>query len=202
MAAALEGEPDIEVVGLATEVAEALHFARARKCDVVLVRSNLPNDGAHELAQALKDDPSVKVLIIGVADHPEIILRAIEAGAVGYVLSDESVADLVAKIRAAHRGKALVSPEIAGALIARIAELVEVRPIPEYRYRLDQIGELTPREQEVLDLIAAGLSNQHIAQRLVIEVGTVKNHVHSILQKLDVSSRDDAATLWQAVQDG
>ncbi len=202
MATALEGEPDIQVVGSATSVEEALKLIRSENCDVVLVRNNLPNEGALELTQALKDDDSaVKVLVIGVAEQEEVILRFIEAGAAGYVLSEESVTDLVKNIRAAHREEALVSPQIAGALMFRITELMEVRPIPEYRYRLDQVADLTPREQEVLQLIGEGLSNQEIADRLVIEVGTVKNHVHSILQKLDVSDRDDAADHWHAIQD-
>lgn len=202
MAAALGSEPDIQVVGSATSIGQALDLAHAGNCDVILVRNNLPNDGALELVQAITgDELPVKVLIIGVAEREEIILRFIEAGAAGYVLSSESATELVEKIHAAHRGEALVSPEIAGALISRITELTEVRPIPEYRYRLDQIAELTPREQEVLDLIGEGLSNQEIADRLVIEVGTVKNHVHSILQKLDASDRNDAATHWHAIQD-
>jgi DNA-binding NarL/FixJ family response regulator len=202
MAAALKGEPGIQVVGWATSLDEALKLTRSENCDVVVVRNNLPNDGALELAQALRDDQSrVKVLIIGVAEQEELILRYIEAGAVGYVLSSEAMTDLVEKIRAAHRGEALVSPGMAGVLISRIAELTEVRPIPEYRYRLDQVADLTPREQEVLDLLGEGLSNQEIADRLVIQVGTVKNHVHSILQKLDVSDRDDAAAHWHAIQD-
>ncbi len=201
MAAALEDEPDIQVVGSATCVDEAFKLIRSENCDVVLVRNNLPNEGALELIQALKDNSAVKVLVIGVAEQEEVILRFIEAGAAGYVLSDESVADLVKNIRAAAQGEALVSPEIAGALISRITELTEVRPIPEYRHRLDQVAALTPREQEVLELIGGGLSNQEIADRLVIEVGTVKNHVHSILQKLDASDRDDAADRWHAIQD-
>jgi DNA-binding NarL/FixJ family response regulator len=202
MAAALEDESEIQVVGAATSVGEALALAHSKNCDVVLVRNNLPNEGALGLVEALKKDvSSAKVLIIGVAERKEVILRFLEAGAVGYVLSDESVTDLVKKIRSAHQGEALVSPEIAGALISRIAELTEVHPIPEYRYRLDQVAELTPREQEVLELIGEGMSNQEIADRLVIEVGTVKNHVHSILRKLDVSDRDDAASQWHAIQD-
>jgi DNA-binding NarL/FixJ family response regulator len=202
MAAALEGEPDIQIVGSAISVDKVLKLIRSENPDFVLVRNNLPNEGALELTQTLKDDGSaVKVLVIGVAEQEEVILRFIEAGAAGYVLSDESVTDLVEKIHAAHRGEALVSPEIAGALVSRITELTEVRPIPEYRYRLDQVADLTPREQDVLDLVGEGLSNQEIADRLVIEVGTVKNHVHSILQKLDVSDRDEAADHWHAIQD-
>jgi len=202
MTAALEGEPDIQVVGSATSVDEAFNLARSGNCDVVLVRNNLPNDGALELTQALRGDvSSLRVLITGVAEQEEIILRYIEAGAAGYVLSNESLTELMENIRAVHRGEALVSPEIAGTLVSHIAKLTEVRPIPEYRYRLDQVADLTPREQEVLDLIGEGLSNQEIADRLVIEVGTAKNHVHSILQKLDASDRHDAAAQWHAIQD-
>jgi DNA-binding NarL/FixJ family response regulator len=202
MAAALDDEPDIQIVGSATSVDEALKLIDSENCNVLLVRNNLPNEGALELTRALKDEKSaVKVLVIGVAEQEEVVLRFIEAGAAGYVLSNESVTDLVEKIRAAHRGEALVSPEIAGALVNRITELTDVRPIPEYRYRLDQVADLTPREQDVLDLVGEGLSNQEIADRLVIEVGTVKNHVHSILQKLDASDRDEAADRWHAIQD-
>jgi DNA-binding NarL/FixJ family response regulator len=202
MTAALEGEPDIQVIGSATSVDEALELARSENCDVVLVRNNLPNEGALKLAEALRDNvSSVKVLITGVAEQEEVILRFLEAGAVGYILSTETMTDLVKNIQAACRGEALVSPGMAGSLISRITELKQVRPIPEYRYRLDQVADLTPREQEVLELIGEGLSNQEIAVRLVIEVGTVKNHVHSILQKLDVSDRDDAAAHWHAIQD-
>jgi NarL family two-component system response regulator LiaR len=201
-AAALEGESDIEIVGSATSVEEALKLIRSENCDVVLVRNNLPNDGALELIRALSDgDSAVTALVIGVAEQEEVILRFIEAGAAGYVLSTESVTDLVKNIRAAAQGEALVSPEMAGALMARITQLTEVHPIEEYRYRLDQVADLTTREQEVLDLIGEGLSNQEIADRLIIEVGTVKNHVHSILQKLDASDRDDAAAQWHAIQD-
>ena len=202
MTAALEGESDIEIVGSATSVEEALKLIHSENCDVVLVRNNLPNDGALELIRALSDgDSAVTALVIGVAEQEEVILRFIEAGAAGYVLSTESVTDLVKNIRAAAQGEALVSPEMAGALMARITQLTEVHPIEEFRYRLDQVADLTTREQEVLDLIGEGLSNQEIADRLVIEVGTVKNHVHSILQKLDASDRDDAAAQWHAIQD-
>jgi two-component system nitrate/nitrite response regulator NarL len=83
-------------------------------------------------------------------------------------------------------------------MISRIAELAQ--PYSTIEPGMDEVTELTPREREVLDLIGAGLSNQEIAVRLVIEVGTVKNHVHNILRKLDVSSRQDAAVYWGAIQ--
>jgi DNA-binding NarL/FixJ family response regulator len=108
------------------------------------------------------------------------------------------VDELLRNIRAAYRGEALVSPEIAGALMSRVTELAqifaEVTSIPES-------VELTSREHEVLKLVAKDLSNQEIADRLVIEVGTVKNHVHSILQKLNASSREDAAAYWSIIKE-
>jgi DNA-binding NarL/FixJ family response regulator len=199
IAAVLKEAPDIHAVGSATGVDEALDLLRASDCDVVLVSTNLPNDGALELTQAVKGDSPVKVLVMGLVESEEVILRYIEAGAAGYVLREDAVDDLLKNIRAVYSGEALVSPEIAAALFAHIAELVE--PRSAMGPGTDEPAGLTPREREVLDLVGEGLSNREIADRLVIEVGTVKNHVHSILQKLDVSSRHDAAAYWDAIQD-
>jgi DNA-binding NarL/FixJ family response regulator len=195
----LKDEPDIYVVGVANNVAEALNLIRTSNCDVALVSTNLPNEGALEFLRAVKANTSIKVLVIGLAELEEVILRYIEAGAAGYVLREDSVDDLLKNIRAVHSGEALASPEITAALMAHITELSELRPPSEYDTQ--ELADITPRESEVLDLIAEGLSNQEIADRLVIELGTVKNHVHSILQKLDVGSRQDAAMYWDSVQD-
>jgi DNA-binding NarL/FixJ family response regulator len=132
-------------------------------------------------------------------DFQEVVLRYIEAGAAGYVLSSEPLDELLRNIRAAHSDKALVSPDVAAALIARIGELAEI--LPDTPPQENVLGDLTDREHEVLALIGQGLTNQEIADRLVIELGTVKNHVHSILQKLDVDSRQDAAVYWNMVED-
>jgi DNA-binding NarL/FixJ family response regulator len=190
-AAALKHEPDIRVVGLATNVDEALNLIWRCNCDLVLANVNLPHDGTLKLIRAAKAFSSVKVLVMGLAKaEEEVILRYIEAGAAGYVLGEDSLEDLLKNIRAVYHGEALVSPEVAAAMISRIAELAE--PYSTIEPGGDEVTELTPREREVLDLIGEGLSNQEIAVRLVIEVGTVKNHVHNILRKLDVSSRQDA----------
>jgi DNA-binding NarL/FixJ family response regulator len=195
----LKDEPDMYVVGVANNVAEALNLIRTSNCDVALVSTNLPNEGALEFLRAVKANTSIKVLVIGLAELEEVILRYIEAGAAGYVLREDAVDDLLKNIRAVHSGEALASPEMTAALMAHIAELSELRPPNEYDSQ--EFADITPRESEVLDLIAEGLSNQEIANRLVIELGTVKNHVHSILQKLDVGSRQDAAMYWDSVQD-
>jgi DNA-binding NarL/FixJ family response regulator len=189
--AALRLEPDIRISGAATDVNKALDLIKTRHSNVVLVSTNLPNNGTLTLVQAARSVSSAKILVVGLAEVEEVILHYIEAGASGYVFEEDSIDMLVKNIRVVHSGEALVSPEVAATLIARVAELAALRPLPAPR--TNGSYDLTPREAEVLDLIGEGLSNQEIADRLVIEVGTVKNHVHSILQKLEVDSRQDAA---------
>jgi DNA-binding NarL/FixJ family response regulator len=107
------------------------------------------------------------------------------------VLKDDSVEDLVARIRGAEAGRAQVSPRIAAALRRRVSEYAQL--LEGVEVGVGEAEELTPREQEILELIGEGLTNQQIAEELVIEVGTVQNHVHSILQNLDANSRREAA---------
>jgi len=198
IASVLEDEPDIKVVGRAASVDEAL--ALATESDVVLVSTRLPDSGALKLTSAIAEaDPSVKVLVLGLGESKERVLRYVEAGADGYVLKNDSVDDLLRHIRAAQRGKALVSPKIAAALMSRVTELAQL--FAEIESGLSESADLTPREREILELIGQGLTNQQIADRLIIEVGTVKNHVHSILQKLDVSSREDAASYLALIRE-
>lgn len=198
LAAVLREEEDIEVVGHTDSPDEALE--RADSCDVVLLSATLPDGAAVTFAEQisrLEDAPHV--LVTGVADFEATIVRYIEAGASGYVLRDDTVQDLLANIRAARANEALVSPEIAMAVMSRMAELVEQRQ--RIVYDDAAAGDLTPREREVLRLIARGKTNQEIADELVIEVGTVKNHVHSILSKLNVNSRHDAAAIQAILSD-
>lgn len=190
LAALLEEESDMKVVGCATSVGEALELAP--EVDVILVNTQMSDGTALELIREVADaETPVKILALGLAESEAQILPYVEAGAAGYVLKDDSVEDLLERIRNAYAGRVRVSPRIAAALISRVAE---------YAQLLDQVesgvgdgDELTSREHEILDLVAQGLTNREISERLVIEVGTVKNHVHSILQKLDASSRHEAA---------
>lgn len=198
VAAALEDEPDVHVFGSATSMDEALDLIRSNRCDVVLVNTNLPNDGALALTQALQDESSLKVLVMGLAASNEVILRYIEAGAAGYVLAEDAMDDLLKNVRAVHGGTALISAEVAALLISRVAELTRLGPAA--RVGTNGFTPLTPREREVLDLVSGGLSNREIAGHLVIEEGTVKNHVHRILRKLDVNRRQDAAACWALIQ--
>lgn len=197
LAATLEDEADIQVIGSATTAEEALALAPA--CNVALISTRLPGNGALELIQTIADNYSdVKILALGLGDSEAEILQYVEAGAAGYVLKDDSVEELLRNIRAAYAGEALVSPEVAAALMARVNELAQQF---EEVASISELAEFTPREREVLDLVAQNLTNQEIADRLFIEVGTVKNHVHSILKKLNVNSRYDAAAFWAVIGD-
>lgn len=197
IAAIMEEERDIEVIGSVTAGGEALE--KADQCDVILVSTRLADGEALRLTQALTDThPQVKVLVMGLAESETEILQYVEAGAAGYVLKDDSVDELIKHIRAANRDEAIISPEIAAALISRVNTLAQTfADIASVPGSVD----LTPREQDVLKLIGHDLSNREIADQLVIEVGTVKNHVHSILSKLNVSSRQDAASYWAVIRE-
>jgi DNA-binding NarL/FixJ family response regulator len=194
----LEDEPDLEVVGGVTSLDEALLLVP--ESDVVLVSTHLPEDGALKLTSIIAEaHPSVKVLVLGLTETKGQVLQYVEAGADGYVLKDDSVDDLLSRIRAAQSGEALVSPNIAAALMSRVGELAQL--FADVESGLSEAADLTPREREILELIGQGLTKQEIADRLVIEVGTVKNHVHSILQKLDVGNRQDAAAYLAVVEE-
>jgi DNA-binding NarL/FixJ family response regulator len=197
MAAVLEDEPDIEVVGRTTSVDDAI--ARAAESDVILVNTRLPDNGALVLTKAVVEaDPSVKVIVVELSESEAEILQYVEAGADGYVLKDHSIDDLLTRVRAAHRDRAIVSPSIAARLMSRVTELA--RLFRSIESGVNDATDLTPRELEILALIAQDLTNQEIADRLFIEVGTVKNHVHNILQKLGVSSRQEAAVYLALVR--
>jgi two-component system, NarL family, nitrate/nitrite response regulator NarL len=196
-ASVLDDETDIVVVGRVINATAALK--EAGKADVLLVSTGLPDNGALDLVCRLVEDyPDKVVLVVGVVESHWEILKYIEAGASGYILKDDTVEEWLDHIRAAYDGKARVSPEIAAALIERVAELAQL--VQPALLDADPAG-LTPRAIEVLKLIDEGLSNQEIGERLTIELGTVKNHVHNILDKLNVTSRRDAAAYLALIAD-
>jgi len=192
IAAALEDEPDIHVVACVTNIEDAMSIVHEREVDVALVSTRLPDQGALKLTSAITElTPSTKVLALGLTEEKQRVLRYLEAGATGYILKDDSLEDLIETVRAAQDGKVFVSPQIAAALIERLSSLAHM--FSDIENSVSETAGLTSRELEVLQLIGEGLTNQKIAERLVIEVGTVKNHVHNILDKLNVSSRGEAA---------
>ena len=152
----------------------------------------MPDQGALKLTSAITElTPSTKVLALGLTEEKQRVLRYVEAGATGYILKDDSLEDMIETVRAAQDGKVFVSPQIAAALMERLSDLAHM--FSGIENSVSDTAGLTSRELEVLQLIGAGLTNQRIAEQLVIEVGTVKNHVHNILDKLNVNSRGEAA---------
>lgn len=192
IAAALEGETDIHVLACVTNIDDAMQVVREKDVDVALVSTRLPDQGALKLTHAITEfTPSTKVLALGLTEERQNVLRYVEAGATGYVLKDDSLEGLIETVRAAREGKVFVSPKIAAALMERLSNLA--RLFSDVENSITDTTQLTSRELEVLKLIGEGQTNQQIAEHLIIEVGTVKNHVHNILDKLHVSSRGEAA---------
>jgi two-component system, NarL family, nitrate/nitrite response regulator NarL len=188
--AALRQESDIRVVGSATTAEEVM--SQIHLCNTVLICATLPDNGALSLTKNIRQtNPAVKILIMGLPRSEEAILQHIEAGADGYVLQDDSMHELLRNIQAIQRGEALASPQVVAALMARLASLAELQSTsgPD----ATRLEALTPREREVLALLGQGYSNQDVSDKLTIELGTVKNHVHNILQKLGVNNR------WEAI---
>lgn len=195
----LQNRLDVKVVGIVTSAEEALTHLAELDCQLMIVNVNLVEGSALTLVEQAKQAyPQLKILVMGLANTEAVIMRYIEAGALGYTLLEESLDDLLARINAAVKEEAFVAPEVAAALINRIADLsemlAEVGMVPEH------YDELTEREREILSLIATGMTNQEISAQLTIEVGTVKNHIHNIFEKLNVSSRKDASLYLALLQ--
>jgi DNA-binding NarL/FixJ family response regulator len=196
----LDETQGILVVGSASnteEIEVLLPFS-----NVILLSTTLGDVGAESVLEAIRGlRPEVKVFVMGTADHPDVILRYIEAGAAGYILENDTVEDMIGKLQAVQEGRAHISPTIAARLMNRLAQLAQMNGAVS-ELKLELLGYLTPREEEILELISHGHSNQEIADQLVIECGTVKNHVHNILSKLDTSNRREAASIFQLRRNG
>ncbi len=186
LAEMLQGEPEIDVVATASGADEAVRELRERQPDVVLLDVAIPENAW--LARALMAAvPGARIVALAVPEIEQEVLACAEAGVAGYVTREGSVEDVVAAVSAVARGEVLCSPRMAASLFQRVATLALERSPASIETRL------TNRELEILDLIDQGLSNKEIARRLTIELSTVKNHVHNILDKLNVNRRAEAA---------
>jgi len=186
----LETQDDLEVVGEAGDGAEAIERAAEVRPDVILMDIRMPGmDGVEATARlaATGIEPPPRVLILTTFDLDEYVFGALRAGAAGFLLKDASRERLLEAIRVVHGGEALLSPSITRRLIEDFAARTD--PLEPPTALLEQ---LTPREREVLALVARGLSNTEIAKRLVVTDATVKSHVGSILMKLDLRDRVQA----------
>lgn len=201
---ALDDKQNIYVAGCAS-TAEELQFLLPHG-QVVLLGESLADTNALEMLRKIQHvRPQTKVLVFGISEQIHTIVRYIEAGAAGYILQNESIDDVVQKLRAAQADKAIISPSVAAAMMGRLNELTHQElPFAWKQTKETQFEELTLRERQVITLLNNGYTNKEIARELVIECGTVKNHVHSILKKLKAANRHEAATIYSMFysQDG
>ena len=181
----LETEPGIEVLGEATNGQEAISGIAAAQPDLILMDLVMPEmDGIEATRQIKARWPEVRVLVLTSFASDEKVFPAIKAGALGYLIKDTGPNELVRAIRQVHAGQVILHPLIAQKLLTEVSTPSEAPPTPE---------PITEREMDVLKLIARGLSNQEIAETLVISVATVYTHVSNILGKLHLASRTQAA---------
>ena len=190
--AVLEQQPDIEVVANATIFEDFIEEAQGAEV-VVLQQETV--ELTKELLELFADQlPQVDVVVLGAADDRDTLISYIERGAFGYVRENEDFDQLVQVIRVVQRGQALAHPELIAPLYRRLAEIGRMwREL--YPADVGKVA-LTDRQREVMELLVAGRSNGEIADTLSISIGTVKNHVHKIYQRLGVGSREQATTVF------
>jgi DNA-binding NarL/FixJ family response regulator len=177
------------IVGEAPNGKVAVQMAHDLHPDVVVMDYSMPvMDGIEATRAIMADDPAARVFMLTITADETHVLDAMLAGACGYELKDASAANLVYGITAAAQGQSLISPRIAAHLVKRLREVGTARPAAA-----DQAGDLTTREVEILRLVAEGKENSQIATELYISPKTVKNHVASILDKLSIENRIQAA---------
>ncbi|MCS6843634.1 MAG: response regulator transcription factor [Caldilineales bacterium] len=190
----LELEPGVTVVGEAGDGQEAVAQYEALQPDVVLMDVRMPvMDGVEATRRLLARWPAARVVILTTFDDDEYVLDALRAGALGYLLKDVSVGELVDALRRVMAGGVLIEPSVARKVVAELARLAPAPSRPAARLA----EPLSEREREILSLMARGLTNREIAQRLFLAEGTVKNYVTTILGKLDARDRTHAVVRAQ-----
>ncbi|MBI5960270.1 MAG: response regulator transcription factor [Chloroflexi bacterium] len=189
--AILSTAPNIEVVGTAHDGQQALNLIPTAKPDLVLMDLKMPGMNGIHATRALREQyPQIRVLVLTTYDGDEWVVDAIRSGADGYLLKDSRRAELLAAIEGTIAGQTHIDPGVAGKLL----NVVRGAAIPDSSI----IESLNEREREILQQIAHGLSNAEIADRLSLAEGTVRNYVSSLLAKLDVTDRTQAAALaWR-----
>ncbi len=185
----VDQEPDMEVVAEAGDGREAVDLASDLLPDVVLMDVRMPRRDGIDACTAVKEvAPSTRIVMLTISDEQDDLYQAIKAGASGYLLKEISIDEVGSAVRAVHGGQSLISPAMASTLLDEFSSMLsrgdERQQVPAPR--------LTPREMEVLRLVAKGLHNREVAKQLFISENTVKNHVRNILEKLQLHSRMEA----------
>jgi DNA-binding NarL/FixJ family response regulator len=189
----LNHQADIEVVGQAADGVEAVEFAKQLQPDVILMDIKMPNlNGIQATRQIMAALPKTQIIILTTYDTDDWVFDGIRAGAIGYLLKDASGDNLAEAVRGAMRGESQIDPTVARKVLREFQHVTHankaVAPPPEE----EPLEKLTDREEEILKLLAAGLSNKEIAQQLSLSEGTVKNHISAILAKLHANDRTQA----------
>ena len=185
---ALASRPEIEVVGQARNGDQALDLAYNLLPDVVLLDITMPGkDGLTAAVEIATACPAAKIVMLTVSEHDDDLMAAFRAGARGYVLKGVSAQELAKVVRAVAGGDVYVSPQLASRILFEMSN-----PRPP-----DPLGELTERERQILQLVAEGLTNREIGERLHLAEKTIKHYMTNVLQKLQVQSRVQAALLAQ-----
>lgn len=183
--AILEDEPGMEVVGEAEDGRTAVSLASQLKPDIVIMDIAMPLlNGLEATRQIRRTCPGVKVIILSMHDNEEYIVQVLEAGAMGYILKDAAARELINALRTVHRGEAVLSPAITRIVIEDYLRWGGIRPT-------EDSDELSPREREILQLIAEGYTSKQIAEILTISLKTVQAHRNSLMQKLNLHNRGE-----------
>jgi two-component system, NarL family, response regulator LiaR len=194
LAMLLKLEPDIQVTGIAEDGAMAVELVEMEKPDLILMDLKMPvMNGVDATRYIHTRYPEIKVLVLTTYDDDQWVFDAIKAGAAGYLLKDTPREELIKAVKGTAAGKTFVDPTIAGKILEQVSS-------HQTRVATQVTSKLTEREIEILRLLAKGLSNTDIAQRLFLSEGTVRNHVSAVLAKLGVADRTQAAVI--AIQHG
>jgi DNA-binding NarL/FixJ family response regulator len=187
----LTADPEIDIVGQAASGRQAVERARRLAPDVVLMDVRMPDlDGIAATRELSRTAPGTKILILTTFEQDDYIFGALRAGASGFLLKRTRPEELIAAVHTIAAGHSLLSPSVTRRVIDRMAQ----QPTPELTHRA-KLDALTPREQDVLELIARGLSNREIAAALFVEESTIRTHVKRILMKLNLRDRVQAVIL-------
>lgn len=193
LAGLVNAQPDLTVVGQAGDGLEALTLARDLQPNLIVMDINMPICDGLEATRLIREAlPDVRIVMLTVHDQDEKLFAAIKAGANGYMLKDTNSVDFLQAVRGALGGEATLPPKLAASLVEAYAQLAKR---PSRSHPAEEDPDLTPRELEVLNLIAVGASNQEISDQLSISIHTTKSHIRSILSKLHAVNRRQAARM-------
>lgn len=191
----LEMEEDFEIIGEAKNGVEAYEFYIKLKPDIVLMDIQMPGMNGVEAIKKIKEfDSQAKIIILTTFDDDLYVYDGLKSGALGYVLKDTSIEKLSETIRIVYKGGALIEPSITKKILSEISKIEKPKIKKE-----ELIEELNLREIEILKLISKGYTNQEIAEKLNLSVGTVKNYVTTILQKIGARDRTEAALIAKEI---